>query len=169
MEIIELLVAPVPFNREELEKDTYLPVSIFDELGNYYTLVEGKIYKTNEEILISSVKQIFESNPKAKFPQSVQSMAKGRYNEMEKLMKAVPHFQEHPPCLRAAGCSPAAWHSARGRQGSPHRGHLPVQAHPAFHRTLPHWSRRWLTERRAVLRLSTAPLVRHSPQAARQG
>lgn len=95
MEIIELLAAPVPFNREELEKDTYLPVSIFDELGNYYTLVEGKIYKTNEEILISSVKQIFESNPKAKFPQSVQSMAKGRYNEMEKLMKAVPHFQEN--------------------------------------------------------------------------
>ena len=95
MEIIELLTAPVPFNREELEKDTYLPVSIFDELGHYYTLVEGKIYKTNEEILINSIKQIFESNPKAKFPQSVQSMAKGRYKEMEKLMKAVPHFQKN--------------------------------------------------------------------------
>src|SRR5574344_52254 len=95
MEIIELLDAPVPFNREKLEKNAYLSVSIFDELGNYYTLVEDKIYKTNEEILISSVKQIFESNPKAKFPQSVQSMAQGRYKEMEKLMKAVPHFQKN--------------------------------------------------------------------------
>lgn len=95
MEIIELLSAPIPFNRETLEKNTYLPVSIFDELGNYYTLVEDKIYKTSKEILISSVKQIFESNPKAKFPQSVQSMAEGRYKKMEKLMKAVPHFQKN--------------------------------------------------------------------------
>ena len=95
MEIIELSAASIPFNIKNLEKDKYLPVSIFDELGNYYTLAEGRIFKTNQEMLIGSIKKIFESDPKAKFPESVQSMAKERYKEMEKLMKAVPHFQEN--------------------------------------------------------------------------
>lgn len=95
MEIIELFSTPIPFNAEKLAQEKYLPVCLFDELGNYYTLIGDKIYKTNKDILIESVRQIFNSNSKAKFPRAVQSMQKERYKEMERLMKAVPHFKKN--------------------------------------------------------------------------
>lgn len=47
MEIIELNDGIIPFSSIELEKMKFLPYSLYDEKGFYYSICDGKIYKTS--------------------------------------------------------------------------------------------------------------------------
>ena len=95
MEIIELKEGLIPFNAEKMEKQKFLPYSLYDEKGFYYSLCDEKIYKTSQDIFVESVKLVYDSTQNAKFPESVSTMEKERSKSLIQLLKTIPHFQSN--------------------------------------------------------------------------
>lgn len=95
MEIIELNDGVIPFPASELERLKFLPYSLYDEKGFYYSICNGKIYKTSQDIFIESVRLIYNSVQNAKFPKAIKSMEKDRSKNLIQMIKKIPHFQSN--------------------------------------------------------------------------
>lgn len=95
MEIIELNDGIIPFSAIELEKMKFLPYSLYDEKGFYYSICDGKIYKTSQEVFTESVRLIYTSVQDAKFPNAIKSMEKECSKNLIQMIKNIPHFQSN--------------------------------------------------------------------------
>lgn len=89
MEIIELNDGVIPFPASELERLKFLPYSLYDEKGFYYSICNGKIYKTSQDIFIESVRLIYNSVQNAKFPKAIKSMEKDRSKNLIQMIKKI--------------------------------------------------------------------------------
>lgn len=93
MDIIELTEGLIPFSFKAMENQKFLPYSLYDEKGFYYSFCDERIYKTSQNTFIESVRAIYTSVQNAQFPKAIKSMEKERSDKLIQMIKCIPHFQ----------------------------------------------------------------------------